>query len=228
LPISLKFLPDSPKLHQNCDSRSVPLAAYRQETHVGNEFRPYGQPSGSNLMWEDGRPLVRKVPPMPSGQHSTGFGSRCTKDRPRDPNLIGLNQHRSTSSPLRVVAHRKPNQNVSVECLTNSGLNRPLRTHCINVVRIPPARGRRRRVPSRGGPKQIRFLLTSGKDRLEYYIEAAQEVTASQEHDAAMLPPAPTHTRECDKRGEKPANWPATRGTNSLASDRKQGRNLQK
>ena len=53
-------------------------------------------------------------------------------------------------------------------------------------------------------------------------------VTASWEHYAAMLLPAPTHSRECAKRDEKPPNWLAVLRTKSLPSDRKEERILQK
>ena len=43
-----------------------------------------------------------------------------------------------------------------------------------------------------------------------------------------MLLPAPTHSRECAKRDEKPPNWPAAQRTQSLQSDERQERILQK
>jgi hypothetical protein len=43
-----------------------------------------------------------------------------------------------------------------------------------------------------------------------------------------MLLPAPSYSREYGRRDEKPANWQAARQTNSLPSEGKQERILQK
>ena len=72
LPSSLKFLPDSAKLHQNCGSSSMPLVAYPQKKRFGDEFCPNGRPlfrSSSSLdqnkQW---RPVGTSVNPWRQGR----------------------------------------------------------------------------------------------------------------------------------------------------------------
>src|SRR5208337_70712 len=47
-------------------------------------------------------------------------------------------------------------------------------------------------------------------------------VAASREHDAAMSPPAPTHSREGARRDNMSARWPTVRRSQSLPFDRRQ------
>jgi hypothetical protein len=53
-------------------------------------------------------------------------------------------------------------------------------------------------------------------------VEAGREVTPCREHYAAMLLPAPTHSRECAKRDGKPANGLIAPDTRSLSLQDKQ------
>ena len=53
-------------------------------------------------------------------------------------------------------------------------------------------------------------------------VEAGREVTPRREHYAAMLLPAPTHSREYAKRDGKPANGLVVPETRSLSLQDKQ------